>query len=227
MTVTDLWDCRIMGKGRKHPEAAVRMNFLHQAATCVLKSTGNKVLIAWLFCLTNASYLAAWQLPMIKFQVLSAALGSHMVAVGQKSQVRVSKEIKRTICKVFSVSIKKRRNYFVKERGNYRSFFQGCHLLQAPGLSSDVTIRGPRKEKKIFLLCHLCKTQRGFLLKVRSLSIDDGHHVMLYAYFMIVRNNIFPSLQEKGPPKTRSCKGKGKNTSKNVTQSSSKPSSPS
>ena len=31
------------GKGRKHPEAAVRMNFLHQAAACVLKSTGNKV----------------------------------------------------------------------------------------------------------------------------------------------------------------------------------------
>jgi len=144
--VTDHWDCRIMGKGRKHPEAAVRMNFLHQAATCVLKSTGNKV--------------------------LSAALGSHMVAVGQKSQVRVSKEIKRSICK-------------------------GCHLLQAPGLSSDVAIRGPRKDKKIFLLCHLCKTQRGFLLK------------------------------EKGPPKARSCRGKGKNTSKNVTQSSLKPSSPS
>ena len=54
---------------------------------------------------------------MIKFQVLSAALGSHMVAVGQKSQVRVSKEIKRTICKVSSVSRKKRRNYFVNERG--------------------------------------------------------------------------------------------------------------
>ena len=33
-------------------------------------------------------------------QVLSAALGSHMVAVGQKSQVRLSKEIKRTVCKV-------------------------------------------------------------------------------------------------------------------------------
>ena len=32
-----------VGKGRKHPEAAVRMNFLHQAAACVLKSTGNKV----------------------------------------------------------------------------------------------------------------------------------------------------------------------------------------
>ena len=31
------------GKGRKHPEAAIRMNFLHQAAACVLKSTGNKV----------------------------------------------------------------------------------------------------------------------------------------------------------------------------------------
>ena len=43
------------GKGRKHPEAAVRMNFLHQAATCVLKSTGNKVLIDWLYCLNNAS----------------------------------------------------------------------------------------------------------------------------------------------------------------------------
>merc|ERR1712192_257818 len=84
------------GKGRKHPEAAIRMNFLHQAAACVLKSTGNKV--------------------------LSAALGSHMVAVGQKSQVRLSKEIKRTVCK-------------------------GCHLLLVPGASANVTVTGPRKEK--------------------------------------------------------------------------------
>merc|ERR1712037_588306 len=75
------------GKGRKHPEAAVRMNFLHQAAACVLKSTGNKV--------------------------LSAALGSHMLAVGQKSQVRLSKDIKRTICK-------------------------GCHLLLVPGASAKL-----------------------------------------------------------------------------------------
>ena len=34
---------KVVGKGRKHPEAAVRMNFLHQAAACVLNSTGNKV----------------------------------------------------------------------------------------------------------------------------------------------------------------------------------------
>jgi len=88
-----------MGKGRKHPEAAVRMNFLHQAATCVLKSTGNKV--------------------------LSAALGSHMVAVGQKSQVRVSKEIKRSICKVSSVSRKKRRNCFVKDKWKLSTIFLG------------------------------------------------------------------------------------------------------
>jgi len=115
------------GKGRKHPEAAVRINFLHQAAACVLKSTGNKV--------------------------LSAALGSHMVAVGQKSQVRLSKEIKRTICK-------------------------GCHLLLVPGTSASVTISGPRKQRNINLLCHLCKTQRGFL------------------------------LQEKGPPKERQRKDK-------------------
>ena len=96
------------GKGRKHPEAAVRINFLHQAAACVLKSTGNKVKLN-----------QAARHPIVKIQVLSAALGSHMVAVGQKSQVRVSKEIKRTICKVSSVSRKKGRNYFVEERGNY------------------------------------------------------------------------------------------------------------
>jgi len=113
------------GKGRKHPEAAVRMNFLHQAAACVLKSTGNKV--------------------------LSAALGSHMVAVGQKSQVRLSKEIKRTVCK-------------------------GCHLLLVPGTSANITVTGPKKEKKVNLLCQLCKTQRSFL------------------------------LQEKGPPKERQRK---------------------
>ena len=40
---TELTEFTEMGKGRKHPEAAVRMNFLHQAAACVLKSTGNKV----------------------------------------------------------------------------------------------------------------------------------------------------------------------------------------
>ena len=33
-----------MAKGkRKHPEAAIRMNFLHQAANCVLQTSGNKV----------------------------------------------------------------------------------------------------------------------------------------------------------------------------------------
>jgi len=124
-----------VGKGRKHPEAAVRMNFLHQAAACVLKATGNKV--------------------------LSAALGSHMLAVGQKSQVRLSKDIKRTICK-------------------------GCHLLLVPGASANVTVTGPKKEKKVHLLCHLCKTQRSFL------------------------------LQEKGPPKERQQKAKTGVASKNV-----------
>merc|ERR1712192_92105 len=123
------------GKGRKHPEAAIRMNFLHQAAACVLKSTGNKV--------------------------LSAALGSHMVAVGQKSQVRLSKEIKRTVCK-------------------------GCHLLLVPGASANVTLTGPRKEKRVNLLCDLCKTQRSFL------------------------------LQEKGPPKDRQQKKTKTGVQKNV-----------
>ena len=33
-------------------------------------------------------------------QVLAAALGSHLLAVGQKSQIRLSRDIKRTICKV-------------------------------------------------------------------------------------------------------------------------------
>merc|ERR1712192_89772 len=112
------------GKGRKHPEAAIRMNFLHQAAACVLKSTGNKV--------------------------LSAALGSHMVAVGQKSQVRLSKEIKRTVCK-------------------------GCHLLLVPGVSATVTVTGPRKEKKVNLLCHLCKTQRSFLLQEKGPPKERQH----------------------------------------------------
>ena len=49
------------GKGRKHPEAAVRMNFLHQAAACVLKSTGNKVKLNQmiLFIIPIASEIAS------------------------------------------------------------------------------------------------------------------------------------------------------------------------
>ena len=35
---------KVMAKGkRKNPEAAIRMNFLHQAANCVLQTSGNRV----------------------------------------------------------------------------------------------------------------------------------------------------------------------------------------
>ena len=44
--------------------------------------------------------------------------------------------------------------------------FQGCHLLLVPGASANVTVTGPKKEKKVHLLCQLCKTQRSFLLQV-------------------------------------------------------------
>ena len=32
--------------------------------------------------------------------MIAAALGGHMVAVGQKSQIRLARDIKRTVCKV-------------------------------------------------------------------------------------------------------------------------------
>merc|ERR1712192_45991 len=129
--------------------AAIRMNFLNQAAACVLKSTGNKV--------------------------LSAALGSHMVAVGQKSQVRLSKEIKRTVCK-------------------------GCHLLLVPRAYANVTVTGPRKEKRVNLLCHLCKTQRSFLLQEKGPPKDRQHKKVKNG----VQNNIQSAQNSCQPAKSGS-----------------------
>ena len=59
------------GKGRKHPEAAIRMNFLHQAAACVLKSTGNKVKLHQLYIVqeqAEAPHLEVFSLivPIVK-----------------------------------------------------------------------------------------------------------------------------------------------------------------
>ena len=67
-----------MGGGkRKHPEGAVRINFLHQARHHVLASVGGPV-----------------------GRIMAASLGQHMVGIGKKSQVRLSQEIKRSLCKV-------------------------------------------------------------------------------------------------------------------------------
>ena len=67
-----------MGGGkRKLPEGGVRINFLHQARHHVLASVAGPV-----------------------GRMMAASLGQHMVAIGKKSQVRLSPRIKETLCKV-------------------------------------------------------------------------------------------------------------------------------
>merc|ERR1711864_56761 len=105
------------GGKKKCPESAIRMNFLHQAAACVLKTTGNKV--------------------------LTSALGHHLLQVGQKSQIRLGRDIKRTLCK-------------------------GCHGLLVPDLTASIKIIGPKKQKKISILCSTCCTEKSFLMEEKK-----------------------------------------------------------
>ena len=60
---------------------------------------------------------------------------------------------------------------------------QGCHLLLVPGTSANITVTGPKKEKKVNLLCQLCKTQRSFLLQVWAAS-STLHHCHNDMWFM-------------------------------------------
>jgi len=72
--------------------------------------------------------------------VLAAALTHHSLIVGQKGLTRPHRDIKRTICK-------------------------GCHGILVPGKTADVNLSGPTKQKKIAILCRICKTRKSFLLE--------------------------------------------------------------
>merc|ERR1711874_240918 len=72
--------------------------------------------------------------------VLAAALTHHSLIVGQKGLTRPHRDIKRTICK-------------------------GCHGILVPGKTADVNLTGPTKQKKIAIVCNICKTRKSFLLE--------------------------------------------------------------
>ena len=126
-----------MGGGkRKLPEGGVRINFLHQARHQVLS--------------TVAGTLG---------RLMAASLGQHMVAIGKKSQVRLSPRIKETLCKV-SRSV----------RGEcLSSCRQGCGGLLVPAVSADVKLALiNRKERIIQLTCKTCLTQKKIFIKPKQ-----------------------------------------------------------
>ena len=124
--MTDLWDCRIMGKGRKHPEAAVRMNFLHQAATCVLKSTGNKVLIDCLAVLLNQRLLAG-RLVALNDQISGfecSTWQSHGCCWSEKSSSGLQGDQENHMQGFLSFQ-KERKNLFCQKKGKLSMIFLG------------------------------------------------------------------------------------------------------
>ena len=126
-----------MGGGkRKHPEGAMRINFLQQARHLVLAQVGGPV----------GSRLAA-------------SMGHHVTAVGKKSQVRLSTEIKKTLCKVRKLSC----------LSQFDVVTQGCAGLLLPPLAAQAKLaRLNRKEKILKLTCNICTTQKKIFIKPKQ-----------------------------------------------------------
>jgi len=101
-------------KRKKPSESEHRMKFLMNAASCVLESTGNPI--------------------------LAAAYTHHCTIVGQKGQVRLHRDVKRTICK-------------------------GCHGLLVSGKTATTKVNGPKKKRKLDIVCKVCYTKKSFLLE--------------------------------------------------------------
>ena len=120
----------IMGKNKcnsnvkKASETATRMNFLYQAAHTVMEDTTPK----------NSTTKSKNEKSN---QIVAAYYTQLMVGIGQKSVLKCSKELKRTICK-------------------------GCRGLLVPGKTATVVVKN--KQKKIGSLCSICQTEKLFPL---------------------------------------------------------------
>lgn len=94
--------------------------------------------------LQKAAELMSGQIP-----VLAARYADCIRQLSKKTQVKIDKEFKRMLCK-------------------------GCSSLLKPDKSADVRIFGKhRSQKKIGLTCHICGTQRSFLIADKPATVKQ------------------------------------------------------